>query len=147
MEKALGCRPVPVNMPIGQAEDFKGVIDLIKMKARIFKFDDKGTYDEGDIPADYQDEADRLHLMLMEACAEADDELMEKYLETEELSDEEILRGLREATITGAFVPVLCGSATGNIGVNLLLDYINYCLPSPVDKGTQHGTNPKTEEE
>ncbi|MBW2473275.1 MAG: elongation factor G [Deltaproteobacteria bacterium] len=147
MEKALGCRPVPVNMPIGQAEEFKGVIDLIKMKARIFKFDDKGSYDEGDIPADYQDEADRLHLMLMEACAEADDELMEKYLETEELSDEEILRGLREGVLTGVFVPVLCGSATANIGIRQLLDYIVVSTPSPIDKGTQYGKNPKTGEE
>jgi len=144
MEKSLGCRPVAVNMPIGQAEEFKGVIDLIRMKARIFKFDDKGTYEEGDIPADYQDEAERLHLMLMEACAEADDELMEKYLETETLSEEEILRGLREGALTGVFTPVLCGSATANIGIRQLLDYIVVSTPSPIDKGIQYGTNPKT---
>jgi len=144
MEKSLGCRPVAVNMPIGQAEEFKGVIDLIRMKARTFKFDDKGTYEEGDIPADYQDEAERLHLMLMEACAEADDELMEKYLETETLSEEEILRGLREGALTGVFTPVLCGSATANIGIRQLLDYIVVSTPSPIDKGIQYGTNPKT---
>jgi elongation factor G len=147
MEKTLGCRPVAVNMPIGEAEEFKGVIDLITMKARTFKFDDKGTYDEGDIPAEYQDEADRLHLMLMEACAEADDELMEKYLETETLSDEEILRGLREGVLTRVFIPVLCGSATANIGIRQLLDYIVVSTPSPIDKGTQYGTNPKNGEE
>jgi len=147
MEKNLNCRPVAVNMPIGEAEEFKGVIDLITMKARTFKFDDKGTYDEGDIPAEYQDEADRLHLMLMEACAEADDELMEKYLETETLSDEEILRGLREGVLTGVFIPVLCGSATANIGIRQLLDYIVVSTPSPIDKGTQYGTNPKTGDE
>jgi elongation factor G len=147
MESSLGCRPVAVNMPIGEEEDFKGVIDLITMKARLFKFDDKGTYDEGDIPEEYQDEAERLHVMLMEACAEADDELMEKYLETEELSNDEILRGLREGALTGVFVPVFCGSATANIGIRQLLDYIVLTLPSPIDKGTQLGTNPKTGDE
>jgi elongation factor G len=146
MESSLGCRPVAVNMPIGQEEDFKGVIDLITMKARLFKFDDKGTYDEVDIPQEYRSEADRLHMMLMEACAEADDELMEKYLETEELSEEEILRGLREGTLTGVFTAVFCGSATANIGIRQLLDYIVICMPSPIDKGIQYGTNPKTDE-
>ncbi len=146
MEKTLSCRPVAVNMPIGEELAFKGVIDLIKMKARIFQFDEKGTYEETDIPAEYQDEAQRLHVMLMEACAESDDELMEKYLETEELTDDEILRGLREGTLTGVFTPVFCGSATANIGIRQLLDYILICMPSPIDKGTQYGTNPKTGE-
>ncbi len=146
METSLGCRPVAVNMPIGQEENFKGVIDLITMKARFFTFDDKGTYDEVDIPEEYRSEADRLHMMLMEACAEADDELMEKYLETEELSQEEILRGLREGTLTGVFTAVFCGSATANIGIRQLLDYIAICMPSPIDKGIQYGTNPKTDE-
>lgn len=144
MEKTLGCRPVAVNMPIGQAEDFKGVIDLITMKARMFKFDDKGTYEEGEIPDEYQAEAQRLHTMLVEACAEADDELMEKYLETEELSVTEIIRGLREGALTGVFMPVLCGSATANIGIRQLLDYIVVSMPSPVDKGTQYGVSPKS---
>ena len=146
METSLGCRPVAVNMPIGQEDNFKGVIDLVTMKARIFKFDDKGTYDEADIPEEYRSEADRLHMMLMEACAEADDELMEKYLETETLSQEEILLGLREGTLTGVFTAVFCGSATANIGIRQLLDYIVLCLPSPIDKGIQYGTNPKTDQ-
>ena len=147
IEKTLGARTVAINMPIGQEEDFKGLIDLIKMKARLFKFDDKGSFDEAEIPAEYQDEAERLRLMLMEACAEADDELMEKYLETEDLSEEEMLRGLREGTLTGQFLPVFCGSATANVGVRQLLDGIVICLPSPIDKGTQIGVNPKTEAE
>ena len=146
METSLRCRPVAVNMPIGQEENFKGVIDLITMKARLFTFDDKGTYNETEIPEEYRSEADRLHMMLMEACAEADDELMEKYLETEELSQEEILRGLREGTLTGVFTAVFCGSATANIGIRQLLDYIVICMPSPIDKGIQYGTNPKTDE-
>jgi elongation factor G len=82
----------------------------------------------------------------MEACAEADDELMEKYLETEDLSQEEVLRGLREGTLTGVFIPVFCGSALANIGIRQLLDYIVLCMPSPIDKGVQYGTNPKTGE-
>lgn len=146
MEKTLAARAVAVNMPIGQEENFKGVIDLIKMKARIFQFDDKGTYEETDIPAELQEEAERLRLILVEACAESDDELMEKYLETEELSEQELLRGLREGTLTGQFLPVFCGSATANIGVRQLLDAIVTCLPSPVDKGTQYGINPKNDE-
>ncbi|HKI51635.1 MAG TPA: elongation factor G [Geothermobacteraceae bacterium] len=147
LEKSLGTRAVAVNMPMGAEENFKGVIDLVNMKARVFQFDEKGTYQETDIPSEYQDEADRLHLMLVEAAAEADDELMEKYLETDALSHEEILRGLREGTLTNVFTPVLCGSATANIGVRQLLDYITFCLPSPVDKGTQYGVDPKSGDE
>jgi elongation factor G len=147
LEKSLGTRAVAVNMPMGAEENFKGVIDLVNMKARVFQFDEKGTYQETDIPAEYQDEADRLHLMLVEAAAEADDELMEKYLETDALTHDEILRGLREGTLTNVFTPVLCGSATANIGVRQLLDYITFCLPSPIDKGTQYGVNPKTGED
>jgi len=146
LEKSLDTRAVAVNMPMGAEENFKGVIDLVNMKARVFQFDDKGTYEETEIPAEYQDEADRLHLMLVEAAAEADDELMEKYLETDSLTHDEVLRGLREGTLTNVFTPVLCGSATANIGVRQLLDYITYCLPSPIDKGIQHGVNPKSGE-
>jgi elongation factor G len=146
LEKSLDTRAVAVNMPMGAEENFKGVIDLVNMKARVFQFDDKGSYEETEIPAEYQDEADRLHLMLVEAAAEADDELMEKYLETDSLTHDEVLRGLREGTLTNVFTPVLCGSATANIGVRQLLDYITYCLPSPIDKGIQHGVNPKSGE-
>lgn len=146
MEKSLGARAVVVTMPIGAEEDFKGTIDLVRMKARLYKFDEKGTYKEEDIPADYQEEADRLREQLLEAVAESDDELMEKYLEGEELSEEEILRGLREGTLTGVFTAVFCGSATANIGIRQLMDYIVACLPSPVDKGTQVGVKPYTDE-
>jgi len=144
MQKTLAARAVAVNMPLGQEHDFKGIIDLVRMKARVFQFDEKGTYEETEIPAEYADEAGRLRTLLVEACAESDDELMEKYLETESLDDDEILRGLREGTMTGTFTPVMCGSASNNIGVRQLLDYIIKCLPSPVDKGTQYGTDPNT---
>jgi len=146
MEKSLGSRTIVVTMPIGAEEDFKGTIDLITMKARIYKFDDKGTYEETDIPAEYLEEAERLREQLLEAVAESDDDLMEKYLEGEELSEEEVLSGLREGTLTGVFTAVFCGSATANIGVRQLLDYIIACLPSPIDKGLQIGVKPHTEE-
>ncbi len=146
MEKSLGARAVVVTMPIGAEEGFKGTIDLIKMEARVYKFDEKGTYDVVAIPSEYQDEANRLREQLLEAVAEADDDLMEKYLEGEELSEAEILTGLREGTLTGVFTAVFCGSATANIGVRQLLDYIVACLPSPVDKGTQVGVKPFSDE-
>ncbi|NOY13568.1 MAG: elongation factor G [Deltaproteobacteria bacterium] len=146
MEKSLGARGVVVTMPIGAEEDFKGLVDLVKMSARMYRFDEKGTYDEVDIPTELQDEAERLRELLLEAVAESDDELMEKYLEGETLTEEEILRGLREGTLTGVFTPVFCGSATANIGVRQLLDYIVACLPSPIDKGVQIGVKPETDE-
>ena len=146
MEKSLGSRGVIVTMPIGAEENFNGTVDLVRMRARIYKFDDKGSYDEVDIPAELTDEAERLRELLLEAVAESDDELMEKYLEGEALSEGEVLRGLREGTLTGVFTPVFCGSATANVGIRQLLDYIVACLPSPVDKGTQIGVKPNTED-
>ncbi len=144
VQKSLSSRAVAVTMPVGSGEDFKGIIDLVDMKARFFKFDDKGTYDETDIPAEYLEEAERVRIIMVEAAAEADDELMEKYLETETLSRDEILRGLREGTLTNVFTPVFCGSATANLGVRTLLNFIVNCLPSPIDKGIQYGSNPKS---
>ncbi len=146
MEKMLGSRGIPVNIPIGAEENFRGIIDLVNMKARIYQFDEKGTYVEEEIPADYLAEAQRLRAQLLEAVADADDALMEKYLEEDDLSRDEILRGLREGTLNGTFTPVLCGSATANIGVRQLLDYITACLPSPIDKGTQLGVEPQSGE-
>lgn len=142
MEKSLGVRSVIVTLPIGAAENFRGTIDLITMKARLYSFDETGTYEEVEIPAELLEEAQRLRLQLVETVAEADDALMEKYLEEEALSEAELMRGLREGTLTGVFTPVFCGSALANVGVRQLLDYIVACLPSPVDKGTQIGTLP-----
>lgn len=146
VEKSLKTRAIPIAMPVGSDGDFKGIIDLVDMKARFFQFDQKGTFEETDIPPEYMPEAQRLRTIMVEAAAEGDDELMEKYLETESLTREEILRGLREGTLTKVFTPVLCGSATANIGVRNLLNLIVNCLPSPVEKGAQMGTNPKTSE-
>ena len=146
MEKSLGVRSAIVTLPIGAAENFRGTIDLVKMKARLYEFDETGTYKEVDIPADMREEAETLRMQLVETIAEADDALMEKYLEEEELSEAELLHGLREGTLTGVFTPVFCGSALANVGVRQLLDYIVACLPSPLDKGTQVGTVPEKEE-
>jgi elongation factor G len=146
MEKALKARGVAVQMPIGTAETFEGVIDLIKMKAYRFAKDLSGKFTESDIPAEYMDEAQRLREALVETVAEAYDALTEKYLETGELTEEEIIDGLRIGTLRYTFTPVFCGSALMNIGVQQLLDYICQCLPSPVDRGSVRGVNPKTKE-
>jgi elongation factor G len=146
VEKTLKTRAVAVSMPVGKQDDFRGIIDLVTMKARFFKFDEKGSYDETDIPPEHLEQAERLRTLLVEAAAEADDVLMEKYLESGELSDDEILLGLREGTLTKTFTPVFCGSATANIGVRNLLNFIVNCLPSPLDRGFQYGTNPKNGE-
>jgi elongation factor G len=146
MEKSLKARGVAVQMPIGAAETFEGVIDLIRMKAYYYAADLSGTYTEKEIPADHLAEAQRLREMLVETVAEAYDALTEKYLETGELTEEEIVDGLRIGTLRYTFTPVFCGSATLNIGVPHLLDYICQCLPSPVDRGKVLGTNPKTQE-
>jgi elongation factor G len=146
VEKSLKTRAVAVSMPVGKQDEFRGIIDLVTMKARFFKFDEKGSYDETDIPTEHLEQAERLRTLLVEAAAEADDVLMEKYLESGELSEEEILLGLREGVLTKTFTPVFCGSATANIGVRNLLNFIVNCLPSPLDRGFQYGTNPKNGE-
>jgi elongation factor G len=130
----LGGKPVPVVIPIGAEEDFKGVIDLIRMKAIFWNEADMGmTYDAVEIPADLQDLAQEYREKMVEAAAEASDELMEKYLETAELSDEEIRRGLRIRTVAGEIVPALCGSAFKNKGVQAMLDAVVEYMPAPTD--------------
>jgi elongation factor G len=146
MEKSLKARGVAVQMPLGAAETFEGVIDLIRMKAYRYADDLSGTFSEGDIPAEYLAEARRLRDILVETVAESYDALTEKYLETGELTEDEILDGLRIGTLRYTFTPVFCGSALLNIGVHHLLDYICQCLPSPLDRGKVQGINPRTKE-
>src|SRR5512136_599887 len=146
MEKALKARGIAVQIPLGTAKNFAGVIDLIRMKAYRYADDLSGSFSEEDIPAEYQAEAQRLREMLVETVAEAYDALTAQYLETGELSEEDILDGLRIGTLRYTFTPVFCGSATQNIGVHHLLDYICRCLPSPLDRGKVQGINPKTKE-
>jgi elongation factor G len=125
-------KPVLLQLPIGAEDSFKGVIDLISQKA--FLYGNDGKAKPAEIPSELQDEAASEREALVENIAEADDTLLEKYLEGESLSEEEIVNGLRAGTLARAFVPVLCGSATNNIGVDLLMDCINTCLPSPLDR-------------
>ncbi|WP_243373335.1 elongation factor G [Geotalea sp. SG265] len=146
MEKVLGVKGVAVQMPMGAEENFSGVIDLIRMKAYRYQKDLSGTFSEEEIPAEFLDEAKRLREQMVETVAEAYDSLTEKYLEAGELTEDEILDGLRVGTLRYTFTPVLCGSAVMNIGVNQLLDYICACLPSPLDRGKVLGTNPKSGE-
>lgn len=125
-------RPIIVQMPIGKEADFKGIVDLVAMKA--YTYDDKGKAAAVDIPADLQAEVESEREALIENVAEADDALIEKYLEGETLSDDEIKAAMRKGIQERVFVPVLCGSATKNIGVDLLMDFIVNCLPSPLER-------------
>ena len=130
----LGATPVPLQLPIGAEENFKGVVDLVKMKAIIWDEASKGiTFEEQPIPEDMVDLCNEWREKLVEAAAEANEELMEKYLEGEELSDEEIKKALRARTLRSEITPMLCGSAFKNKGVQAMLDGIVEYLPSPVD--------------
>ncbi|MDD2852716.1 MAG: elongation factor G [Desulfuromonadaceae bacterium] len=146
MEKMLGARGVAIQIPIGIEADFEGVIDLISMRAYFYAKDGSGKFTEGPIPAGYAEEAARLREQMVETVAEAYDALTEKYLENGELTNDEILDGLRVGTMRNTFTPVLCGAATANIGVAQLLDAICTYLPSPLDRTKAVGTHPKTEE-
>lgn len=153
----LGARAVPVQLNIGAEENFKGVIDLIRMKAIYWNEEDRGlTYEAKEIPAELQAKAKELRDQMVEAAAEANEEYMEKYLEGNELTEEEIIKGLRIRTINNEIVPMLCGSAFKNKGVQAMLDKVVELLPSPQDvpaiKGvleddtTESERHPKDEE-
>ena len=134
MRERLRANPVPIQIPVGAEDSFKGVIDLVKMKAIVWNESDNGaTFVYADIPADLADSAAEWRERMVEAAAEADEELMNKYLEQGELSEEEIRGGLRKRTIGLEIVPMLCGSAFKNKGVQAMLDAVVDYLPSPVD--------------
>jgi len=134
IEQSFQVTPIPLFLPIGKEEDFKGIVDLVKMKAYMYPTEPTAEYSVQDIPAELMDEVENYRGKLMEAVSETDDELIEKYLEGEELTEEEIYKGIREGTISKQFVPVLCGSATMNIGSKLLLEAIINYLPSPLER-------------
>ena len=143
----LGANPVPVQLPIGVEENFRGIVDLVTMKAIVYT-DDLGTNTElADIPEDMLSQAQEYREKLLEAVAEVDEELMMKYLEGEEISEEEIRKAIRKGTIELKFIPVLCGSSFKNKGVQPLLDAVVYYLPSPVDVPAIIGVNPDTGQE
>lgn len=134
LKDRLGANAVPIQVPVGAEEGFKGVIDLIKMKSIVWSEENMGAqFEYADIPADLQDTCDEWREHMVEAAAEGTDELMEKYLEEGDLSEEEILAGLRERTLRLEIVPVTCGSAFKNKGVQAVLDKIIEVMPSPVD--------------
>jgi len=143
----LSANPVPIQLPIGKEDTFRGIIDLIKMKAYFYE-DDLGTRSaESEIPDDMKEQAEEYRIRLLESVAESDEELMEKYLGGEELTEEEIHRGIRKATIALEMVPVVCGSSYRNKGVQLLLDAIVEYLPSPLDIPAIKGKKANSEEE
>ena len=133
---------VPIQIPIGSESDFLGIVDLVRMRAYFFKDDQGKEVEEADIPVDLQEIAEEYRIKLVEAVAETDDSLTEKYLEGEEFTEDEIRVALRKGTIGGTIVPMLCGSAFKNKGVQLLLDSVIDYLPSPLDKPPIQGLLP-----
>ena len=145
ISERLSPNAVRIQLPIGVEDGFQGIVDLVAMEAIVWKGDDLGaSFERGPIPADLKGDADVYRAELMERVAETDEDLLEVFLETGELSTEQIKQGLRTATIAGLLVPVLCGSAFKNKGVQTLLDAVVDYLPSPVDVGAIHGTDVKT---
>lgn len=146
MKDVLGANPCPVMIPIGAEENFKGVVDLIKMKAILWHDETMGTdYSVEEIPADLQAEAEEWRDKMLEKVAEFDDDLMSKYFDNPStITEDEILRALRAATVAMEVTPMLCGSSFKNKGVQTLLDYVCAFLPSPLDTPNVVGTNPDT---
>ena len=136
----------PIQLPIGSEDTFKGIIDLVEMKAEIYDNDEGTEYHEEDIPAEYLEAAEEWRTKLVEAVAETDEALMEKYLDGEEITKEELKQGIRTATCNVEFFPMLCGSAFKNKGVQLLLDAVIDYLPSPLDVPAITGTDDDGEE-
>jgi len=147
MEDKLDARAVPVQLPVFKGDDFEGIIDLLSFKY-VVNIDEKGIErEEREIPEDYLSQAKEYREKMIEAAADHDEEVMETYLEGEEINDEAIKRGLRQGTINNELVPVLCGTSYRNKGVQLLLDAVVYYLPSPADVPAVKGFHPDTEEE
>jgi elongation factor G len=144
IKERLGAKPIPIQLPIGAEAEFKGMIDLINQVAIIYTDDLGTTLERSEIPAGMQEQVAKYRHELLEAVAESDDELMMKYLEGEELSHDEIVHGLRLGTVSTRIVPVLCGSALKNKGVQPMLDAIVDFLPSPLEKPAVEGHDPKS---
>ena len=142
IKERLAARPVPIQLPIGAEENFEGVVDLIRMKAIYWDVENMGTsYEARDIPADLQDAATEAHEFMVESAAEATEELMEAYLEEGDLTEAQVIEGLRAGTLANEIVPCLCGSAFKNKGVQALLDTVIHLMPSPLDVPAIRGIN------
>jgi len=140
-------QPLPLQIPIGQEKDFKGIIDLLDNKAYIYEGDGSGKYREEAIPADLASEAEQQRVKAIETLVEMDDALMERYLEGGEVTVADLHQCLKKGTVGCKFVPLVCGSSAKNIGIHPLLNLINICLPSPAERGPRLGKNPRTGEE
>lgn len=148
MRDILGANPCPIQIPIGAEENFKGVVDLIKMKAMYWHDETMGAeYDVTDIPAELVDEANEWRDKLLDSAASFDDDLMEKYLEGQEIDEMQLIKAIRKGTCAMELTPMVLGSSYKNKGVQPLLDYICAFLPSPLDTEAVVGTNPDTDEE
>lgn len=148
MKDILGANPCPIQIPIGAEENFKGVVDLIKMKAMYWHDETMGAeYDIAEIPAELVDEANEWREKLLDSAANFDDDLMEKYLEGEDVTEEQLIKAIRKGTCAMELTPMVLGSSYKNKGVQPLLDYICAFLPSPLDTEAIVGTNPDTDEE
>src|ERR1700749_85090 len=148
VKEMLGAKAVPLQLPIGAEDDFKGVVDLIKMKGIIWHMETEGmTFDEIPVPADMMEEAMEWRGKLVEAVAEYDDTLMEKFFEDpNSITEDEMHEAIRKATVDLSIVPMMCGSSFKNKGVQTALDAVCRYLPSPVDLEDMHGTDPNTGE-
>jgi elongation factor G len=143
IKEVFGDKATPVHLPIGSAETFRGIVDLMAEKAHQFQDDGSGKAEEIDLPGDLAELVENQREQIIERIAESDDALLERYLEGEELTREELLNGLRSGCIAGDIVPITCASAAKNMGTQLILDLIVQCLPSPRDRGDRVGVNPK----
>ena len=146
MKERLGANAVPVQLPIGSEDEFKGVVDLIEMDAIIYEDELGVNFERVEIPDEYKEQAEEYRENLLEQLSEFDDELMLKYIEEEEITTEDIMNGIRKAVINVNLIPVLCGSAFKNKGVQMLLDAIVDYMPSPLDVPPVEGENPDTGE-
>ncbi len=148
LDEKLNANPIPIQIPIGAEENFKGVVDLINMRGIVWDDASLGAkYDEIEIPADLADKAAEYRVQMLEAIADHDESLMEKYLMEEEISEEEILTAIRKATIAKDITPVMCGTALKNKGVQAMLDRVISFMPSPLDVEAVKGIDPKTDGE
>ncbi len=139
IQKSFGRTAVPIQLPVGEEKDFRGVVDLVRMKAYVAKGDEKGTHEEKDVPSEMKDEVEAARSALVEMVAEVDDALMEKYLETGALSPEEFLNGLKLSVVSGKVFPVLAVSGTRNVGVRPLMDALVDLTPAPDARGEVEG--------
>jgi elongation factor G len=144
----LGARAVPINWPIGEEAKFQGVVDIVEMKGIVWNNEEMGAkYDIVEVPADIKDKCEQLRTELIEAVADSDEDVMNKYLEGEEITVAELKRAIRKATIAMHIFPVMCGTAFKNKGIQTLLDAVVEYLPSPLDVPAIEGTNPDNPEE